>query len=69
MHVQLSRTLNAREPDFKPVQALQAWADKLVVFVISWFCLWPLLITSVCGMAEQWGLPEKVFGFIKVVAE
>ena len=69
MHVQLSLHLECSGTRLQVSTGQAIWADKLTVFMISWFCLWPLFITSVCGMAEQRGLPEKVFGFIKVVAE
>ena len=69
MHVQLSLHLECSGTRLQASTGEAVWSDKLAVFLISWFCLWPLFITSLCGMAEQQGLPEKVLGFIKVVAE
>ena len=69
MHVQLSLHLECSGTRLQASTGEAVWADKLAVFMISWFCLWPLFITSLCGMTEQQGLPEKIFGFMKVVAE
>ena len=69
MYIQISLHLECSGARLQVSTGEAVWADKLAVFIISWFFLWPLLITSLCGMAEQQGLPEKIFGFIKVVAE
>lgn len=69
MHVQLSLYLECTGTRLEASTGEGVWSDKVAVFVISWFCLWPLFVTSLCGMAAQNGLPDKIFGFIKVVAE
>ena len=69
LHVQLSLHLECSGTRLQASTGEGSWGDKLAVFAISWFFLWPLMITSICGMAEQGGLPNKIFGFIKVIAE
>lgn len=42
-----------------------AWADKAVAAGVSWFFLWPLVITSAVGAWDQMKMPQKVFDFIE----
>lgn len=37
------------------------WLDKAVLNVVSWFVLWPLLVTSSIGMWRQKALLDRVF--------
>ena len=69
MHVKLSIQLDCTGTRLQVATGEGVWIDKWIVFCISIFFLWPLMITSICGMASQQGLPEKIYGFIKVVAE
>ena len=40
------------------------WADKAAVAGVSFFVLWPLLITSAVGAYKQAELPNKIIEFI-----